>query len=413
MIGTTLGLIALLATPVRPEATLVPPLLSTVAVQGSDRWPLYDLSVYLAAAAGYRTGDPERVLREVRRWAPADIVASIAALNGEAKRRRPVVLAADDVVVLPVPIDFDVVEAAALMHLHAGLLELQSFGPARAGSHLSAATRLVEWSHRVQQKRLELLAELKRPRDSTGEIDRARLQRLDSALSVELEIETRELYFALAAATLSLGFPEGALPFAEKAREAAPGDGDALLLEACARESLATEEELRTRTGRARRLRGEAEELFRETLAIDPARVEARLRLGHVLLTSGRPGEAVSLLRQAAEQARDSRQRYLALLFLGRASELQEDPNAAATSYRGAVEAWPESQAARLALARSLEASGGPAPARPLVMASLLDSRKPAREPDPWWSYPFGPDGVATAAIERLWQRVLGRPFAP
>jgi hypothetical protein len=44
-------------------------------------------------------------------------------------------------------------------------------------------------------------------------------------------------------------------------------------------------------------------------------------------------------------------------------------------------------------------------------MASLLDSRKRVREPDPWWSYPFGPGGLAKVALERLWQGTLGRSF--
>ena len=182
------------------------------------------------------------------------------------------------------------------------------------------------------------------------------------------------------------------------------------MLSACVKESLALVEKVRTRDGEARRLGEEAEALFRETLAADPAQAEARLRLGGVLLAGGRAREAEVVLRQAVEEARDNRQRYLALLFLGRASE-QEYPRSGAAFYRRALEAWPDSQAARLALARCLEASAGPPEAHPLVMASLLDSGKPAREPDPWWSYPFGPRGLAMVALERLWQATLGRSF--
>ena len=78
---------------------------------------------------------------------------------------------------------------------------------------------------------------------------------------------------------------------------------------------------------------------------------------------------------------------------------------------RRALAAWPDGQAARLALARSLEATAGPGAARSVVMASLLDSRSPARQRDPWWSYPFGPDGLAKVLVERLWQTTLGRSF--
>jgi tetratricopeptide (TPR) repeat protein len=258
-----------------------------------------------------------------------------------------------------------------------------------------------------------VLEKLRRTQDPFGEPDATLVDEIDRVLSIELRIDPREFYAALAAATLAVGFPEVALPFAEKASAAAPLDGEALLLGACVKESLALGEEVRARERQARRLREEAEALLRETLAADPAQMEARVRLGRVLLTRGHPHEAEPLLQQVAEEARDEQQRYLALLLLGRASEQQENPDAAATLYRRALEAWPDSQAARLALARCLEAPAGPPAARTLVTASLLDSTRPTREPDPWWSYPSGPRGLARAALERLWQRALGRPFAP
>jgi hypothetical protein len=57
----------------------------------------------------------------------------------------------------PVEIDFRTVEAAALMHVEAGLLDLQSLGVASADTQFSAATRLVEWSHELRGSRLTLL----------------------------------------------------------------------------------------------------------------------------------------------------------------------------------------------------------------------------------------------------------------
>ena len=389
-------------------------LLLTVGAQNPAATPL--LSIYHGTAAEYRTGDRERPLREIRRWGPREIQECIRALRDEADRREKLVLQTGEVVVeLPVEIDFRTVEAAALMHLEAGLLELQSLHGERAESQFSAATSLVEWAHELKaerlRERLRLLEKLRRTQDPFGEPDDALSDEIDRALSIELKIDLRGFYVALAAATLAFGFPEVALPFAEKAKTAAPLDGEALLVSACVKESLALAEEVGTREGKARRLREEAEALLRETLAADPARTEARLRLGRVLLEEGRPHEAEPLLQQAAEQARDRQQRYLALLFLGRASEQHENPETAATFYRLALEAWPDSQAARLALARCLEASAGPSAAHALVMASLLDSRKPMREPDPWWSYPSGPRGLAKVALERLWQGTLGRSF--
>ena len=97
---------------------------------------------------------------------------------------------------------------------------------------------------------------------------------------LELTIDRREFYVALAASTLALGFPETALQYSEKARAVAAGDADALLITACAKQSLALQEKVRAREGEARHLREEAEALFRETLTSDPGRVEAKVRLG-------------------------------------------------------------------------------------------------------------------------------------
>ncbi len=69
---------------------------------------------------------------------------------------------------------------------------------------------------------------------------------------------------------------------------------------------------------------------------------------------------------------------------------------------------WPDAQAARLGLARSLERSAGPEAARILVGASLAASRRFDRPEDPWWPYEFGPPGLAKAALDRLWQGALG-----
>ncbi|MCG6924107.1 MAG: tetratricopeptide repeat protein [Acidobacteria bacterium] len=393
-------------------------LLLTVGALNPAAGPPIGLLSYGELTAEYQAGDRETALRRIRRWRRGEIREALRALREEGDRREKLVLpTGEEVGELPVGMDFELVEAAALMHVEAGLRELQSLDGARAESQLSAATSLVEWSHKLKaeraRERVRLLANLRRPEDSTGELDPALWDELNRALLIDLKIDPREFYVALAAGTLAVGFPETALGFAEKARKAAPLDGEALLLSACVKEGLALGEEVRTHERKARRLREEAAALFREALDADPAQIEARLRLGGLLLAQGRPQEAEPLLQQVAEQARDNERRYLALLLLGRASELRENPDAAAASYRLALEAWPHSQAARLALARCLEGSAGPSAAHPLVLASLLDSREPAREPDPWWSYPSGPRGLAKVALERLWQGTLGRSFGP
>ena len=159
----------------------------------------------------------------------------------------------------------------------------------------------------------------------------------------------------------------------------------------------------------ADRLRDEADRALREALALDPGAGEARLHLGRLLLVKGRLDEAAPILEQVERQAGDDRLRYLARLFLGRLAEQRGSHDDAAGFYRRALEAWPDSQAARLGLSLAVDIASGPTAARPVVAASLAESRRPDRAADPWWLYPFGPPGVAKAALDRLWKESLDR----
>jgi len=151
------------------------------------------------------------------------------------------------------------------------------------------------------------------------------------------------------------------------------------------------------------------EAALRDALALDPGLQEPRLRLGKLLLDERRTIEAEPLLAEVDERGADDRQRYLARLFLGRVAERRERPEEATRLYRRALEAWPDSQAARLALAHALERLSGPAVPPVLVRATLAASRRLVRAPDPWWHYPFGPPGLAKAALDRVWDRALGQ----
>ena len=121
-----------------------------------------------------------------------------------------------------------------------------------------------------------------------------------------------------------------------------------------------------------------------------------------------RPRRSRSSTRSKLHAA-DDRQRYLARLFLGRLAAARGHVDDAVGFYRRALEAWPDSQAARLALAQALEQSSGPSVAWPLVAGSLAASGRLDRTRDPWWAYLFGPPGQAQASLERLWNEALGR----
>jgi len=363
-----------------------------VAAQASGVRPQYDLTNYLSVAAHYRTGSPATALREIREWRSAEIAAAVGALRKAEDRLRAVPVQAND-------IDFRTVEAAVLMHAEVGLIALAAMSPVDAETHLDTSLGLFEWSGLAASRQRERASRPRKPQVALHEP----AEPAAPALPIWPRIDRRDYYFALASATLAFGVPLTARPFAEEAVRAAPMDAEVCLLSGCVNASLAEAFALRHRDSDAERSREAAERKLRDALALDPGLQEARLRLGKLLLDERRTIEAEPLLAEVDERGADDRQRYLARLFLGRVADLREGHEGATRLYLRALQAWPDSQAARLALAHALERSSGPAAARPLVAASLAASARLGRAPDPWWDYPFGPRGLATAALARVW----------
>jgi len=360
-----------------------------LSVQGQ-----YYLPSYLAVAAEYATANHAAALREIRRWRPADIADAVAELRRQGKRLRSVPTSTDD-------IDFHAVEAAVLMHAEAGLIALQALNMAEAKLHLDTSVTLYQWSREAatEERNWATMRRHAFPQRSPT----------SGALDIRERIERRDFYVALAAGALAIGFPPTAHPFAERARQIAPLDPEVQLVFGCVAESLAGEELLQHHEAAAGVWRDEAERALQDALALDAGLQEARLRLGKLHLDRGRLIEAEPLLDEVEARTADDRQRYLARLFLGRVAERRDRADDAARFYRRAAEVWPDSQAARIALAHSVERSSGPAAARPLVAATLASSQSLGRAADPWWVYPFGPPGLAKAALDRVWTKALDR----
>jgi tetratricopeptide (TPR) repeat protein len=364
-----------------------------LAVQAPAVRPQYDLTSYLAVAAQYASANHAAALREIQQWPLPEIAAAVSELKRRGKRLRSVPGAPDEIA-------FSTVEAAVLMHAEAGLLSLQAVSKAEAKTHLGASVTLYQWSR-------EAASEARNWASQRAALD-ARHGRLTPGQEIRERIDRRDFYVALAAAALALGSPPTAHPFAEKARQVAPLDPEVQLAFGCVAESLAEEMLLQHLASEAGPLRDQADRALRDALALDPGLHEARLRLGRLLLVRGRLIEAEPVLDEVEAHAGDNRQRYLARLFLGRLADRGGHPDEAARAYARALLGWPDSQAARLALAWSLERSSGPTAARPLISASLAASRRLDRAADPWWLYPFGPPGLAAAALDRVWKRALG-----
>src|SRR5262249_14899868 len=92
----------------------------------------------------------------------------------------------------------------------------------------------------------------------------------------------------------------------------------------------------------------DAEQHFRAALAAQPDRMEARLRLGHVLQQRNGFTEARTTLQPLVDVS-DGRIAYLALLFLGGVEDGDGHADAALAAYDRAAALLPTGQAARLA----------------------------------------------------------------
>jgi hypothetical protein len=360
--------------------------------RGADR-PQFDLANYLAVAADYGSANHAAALREIRQWPPRVITAAVADLRRQGRRLRSVPTSRGDIA-------FGTVEAAVLMHAEAGLLSLHALSSGEAEIHLGASVTLFQWSREAALSAREW-AEAQQRDFGQGPPT--------PGLEIRPRIDRRDFYVALAAGALAVGFPTTAHPFAEKARQAAPLDPEVQLLYGCVAEGLAEEQLLRHRESAAAAWRDQAEGALRDAIALDGGLLEARLHLGKLRLDRGRLIRAEPRLQDVEANSGDDRQRYLARLFLGRLAERRGRLDEAAGFYRRALEAWPDSQAARIALGHAVESSSRPAAARPLVAASLLASQRLDRAADPWWLYLFGPPGLAKAALERIWTKALDR----
>lgn len=130
----------------------------------------------------------------------------------------------------------------------------------------------------------------------------------------------------------------------------------------------------------------QAEAHYERALALDPGLDEARLRVAHVRLLEGRAEDALRDLERVATEARQPRQRYLALLFIGYARQKLGDVTGAVAAYRACVAHGPRAQTAFLALGRSLGPLGDPSGAQE-AFASASAVGAPF---DPWWGYRMG-----------------------
>lgn len=144
---------------------------------------------------------------------------------------------------------------------------------------------------------------------------------------------------------------------------------------------------------------------YRQAVALDPTLAEAHLRLGHVLLLTGRAEEADASFARASAETGDKRWRYLAEMLRADAADARGDRAAARQRYEAALAAWPEAQSPVLALSR-IDASAGEWTEAQARLAALVP-RTGGRAEDPWWAYGFGQAWRIDAGLTTLRRLVV------
>jgi thioredoxin-like negative regulator of GroEL len=137
-----------------------------------------------------------------------------------------------------------------------------------------------------------------------------------------------------------------------------------------------------------------AERLYRAAFAADPSMMEARLRLGKVLVEQGRTSDAITFLAPLT-MADDTSVSYLARLFAGLAHERANEVDQAQRFYELAEER-AATASTTMALANLAYRAGDRARARSLLV------RKNAHAPDPWLGYSKGAAWNAEEYLARL-----------
>ena len=103
---------------------------------------------------------------------------------------------------------------------------------------------------------------------------------------------------------------------------------------------------------------GHAERALRRALAIDPALVEARIRLAHVLDARGKSGEASALARKALEAPLPAFLEYYGAMVLGRSEARLGHQAEAYEAFARAARCYPGAQSAQVALSHVLLLEG-------------------------------------------------------
>jgi tetratricopeptide (TPR) repeat protein len=157
--------------------------------------------------------------------------------------------------------------------------------------------------------------------------------------------------------------------------------------------------EARTHLERARRH-------FSKAIEGAPELIEARVRLGHVLLELNQPREAVAGLQLATQSALAPPLRYCAELFLGDALAAAGDADGARAAFERAAALFPHAQSPWISLSRLARSRGDLAGARSMLDRVLKPEPPSRRFDDPWWTY-YRRDAENAERELDIWRRTV------
>jgi tetratricopeptide (TPR) repeat protein len=129
-----------------------------------------------------------------------------------------------------------------------------------------------------------------------------------------------------------------------------------------------------------------AEAELRRALELDPALVEARIRLAHVLSERGELAEAAALARTALETRLSAFYEVYAALVLGRSAVRLGHLDEARAAFDRAARLAPEAQAPRIGLTQVALAEGR-APAALAELTKVMDPARVRPTDDEWTVY--------------------------
>lgn len=154
----------------------------------------------------------------------------------------------------------------------------------------------------------------------------------------------------------------------------------------------------------AEKTNAEAEELYRRAVEIDPAYVEARVRLARLIDWRGKHDDAASEIAIALEAKPSGVAGFYGQLIAGRIATARGRYDEALQHYRDASALYPHAQSARLGASHAaLMASDVPETLAPL---ERLAAAPATFDTDPWWDYQLGAGRDVDAIMAHLWSRV-------